>query len=119
VVSVPSREDPRSKEREKRLAKLMSAEGRAAVTRAAEEMAAAGFEFPEEQEVMLKLLDHDKDDRIQAALACLERLLGEEPAQRRAVLDGRLRRLEEHSDDADVRAKAGDLRKKLQGRAGR
>jgi hypothetical protein len=119
MVALPTRDDPRGPEREKRLAKLLAAEGRAAVTKAAEDFAGAGFDFPEEQDVMLKLLDHDADDRVRAALECLGRLLAEEVPQRRAVLDARLRRLEETSDDAEVRALAGGLRKKLQARAGR
>ena len=119
VVSVPTRDDPRRPERDKRLAKLLAAEGRPAVTKAAEDFAGAGFAFPEEQEVMLKLLDHARDDRVQGALECLGRLLEEEAPQRRAVLDARLRRLEDDADDAEVRALAAALRKKLQARPGR
>jgi len=119
VVTVPNREDPRGPERQKRLSKLLGAEGRAAVTKAAEDFAGAGFEFPPEQEVMLKLLDHGREDRVLAALQGLARLLEEEPAQRRAVLDARLRRLEESADDAEVRTLATSLQKQLLSRAGR
>jgi hypothetical protein len=119
VVSVPNREDPRGPERQKRLGKLLAAEGRAAVTKAADDFTNAGFELPDEQEVMLKLLDHSRDDRICAALTALVRLLGEEPVQRRTVLEARLRRLEEHGDDAEVRALATSLRKQLSPRQGR
>jgi len=119
VVSVPNREDPRGPERQKRLGKLLAAEGRAAVTKAADDFTNAGFELPDEQEVMLKLLDHSQDDRICAALTALVRLLGEEPVQRRTVLEARLRRLEEHADDAEVRTLATSLRKQLSPRQGR
>ena len=119
VVTVPSRDDPRGPEREKRLAKLLAAEGRAAVTKTAEDFANAGFEFPRAQEVMLKLLDHDRDDRVRSALEALGSLLDEEAPQRRAVLDARLRRLESDADDADVRALAASLRKRILARAGR
>jgi hypothetical protein len=119
VVTVPSREDPRGPERDKRLAKLLSAEGRAAVTKAAEDFANAGFEFPREQEVMLKLLDHDRDERVRGALEALATLLEDEPPQRRAVLDARLKRLEGDADDEEVRALAGSLRKKILARGGR
>jgi hypothetical protein len=119
VVSVPTRDDPRAPERDKRMAKLLAAEGRPAVTKAAEDFAGAGFTFPEEQEVMLKLLDHAHDERVRSALECLGGLLETEAPQRRAVLDARLRRLEDDADDAEVRALAAALRKKLQPRAGR
>lgn len=119
VVSVPSREDPRGPEREKRLAKLLAAEGRAAVTKAAEDFAGAGFDFPQEQEVMLKLLDHDRDDRVRGALEALARLVQGEAPQRRAVLDTRLRRLEDAADDAEVRTLAASLRKQILARPGR
>ena len=119
MITVPNREDPRGPEREKRLAKLLAAEGRAAVTKAAEDFAGAGFEFPLEQEVLLKLLDHGKDDRVRAALDGLARLLGEEPPQRRTVLEARLRRLEDDADDADVRDLAGSIRRRLLSRSGR
>jgi hypothetical protein len=62
---------------------------------------------------MLTLLDHGHDGRVRAALECLQRLLGDEPPQRRAVLDARLRRPE---DAADVRLLAGSLRKEIAGR---
>jgi hypothetical protein len=104
IVSVPVRDDPRREERDKRLAKLMAAEGRAAVTKACEAYLRAGFELPKEQETMLKLLDHDHEGRVLNALASLAKLLEVEPPARRAVLEARLRRLEEDADDADVRA---------------
>jgi hypothetical protein len=119
MVAVPSREDPRRAEREKRLAKLLAAEGRAAVTKAAEDFMRAGFELPDEQETLLQLLDHGSDDRVRDALAGLARLLEEEPPQRRTVLEARLRRLEDHADDADVRDRAAALRRRLLSRAGR
>ncbi len=119
VVSVPNRDDPRAPERTKRLAKLLAAEGRAAVTKATDDLIAAGFELPREQEVMLKLLDHGRDDRVREALETLAALLVDEPPQRRPVLEARLRRLEDSADDADVRALAASLRKQLLSRPGR
>jgi hypothetical protein len=119
MITLPTREDPRGPEREKRLAKLLAAEGRAAVTKAAEDFAGAGFDFPQEQEVFLKLLDHGHDERVRAALDGLTRLLGDEAPQRRTVLEARLRRLEDDADDADVRDLAGSLRRRLLARPGR
>jgi hypothetical protein len=113
VVAVVAREDPRGPEREKRLGKLLAAEGRLSVTKAAEDFVNAGFELPEQQEVALKLLDHDREARVVAALECLARLLDAEPPQRRAVLDARLRRLESDADDVDVRSLAESVRRRL------
>jgi hypothetical protein len=113
MVAVPSREDPRAPEREKRLGKLLVAEGRVAVTKAAEDFVRAGFEFPNEQDVQLKLLDHGTDHRVRDALAVLARLLDEGPPQRRTVLDARLRRLEDDAEDAEVRQLAGSIRRRL------
>jgi hypothetical protein len=116
MVTLPTRDDPRGPEREKRLAKLLAAEGRAAVTKATEDFVGAGFELPEEQEVALKVLDHAHDARVLTALESLGRLLEAEPPQRRTVLDARLRRLEDDADDAEVRALASTLRKRLSAR---
>ena len=62
---------------------------------------------------MLKLLDHGHDARVLAALESLARLLETEAPLRRPVLDARLHRLEEDADDADVRALAASVRKRL------
>ncbi len=113
IVTLTPKDDPRREERDKRLAKLMAAEGHSAVTKACEAFVNAKLALPEEQEVMLKLLDHDRDDRVRTALASLSVLLETEPPQRRAVLDARLRRLEDDAEDTDVRALASSLRKKL------
>jgi hypothetical protein len=113
IVSVPTRDDPRREERDKRLAKLMAAEGRLAVTKACEAYLNAKLELPVTQEVMLTLLDHDRDDRVGFAIASLSTLLDEEAPQRRAVLEARLRRLEADAENADIRAAAEALRKKL------
>jgi hypothetical protein len=113
IVTVPVREDPRREERDKRLAKLMAAEGRAAVTKTCEVYLRAGFALPEEQDVMLKVLDHDEDERVLQALASLSKLLDAEPPYRRTVLEARLRRLENDSDDPGVRELAQVVRAKL------
>jgi hypothetical protein len=117
MVVVPSREDPREPERSKRLAKLLAAEGRTLVTKAADDFVRAGFELPDEQEVMLKLLDHGDDERVKGALEALDRLLREEAPQRKTVLDARLRRLEDDAEDASVRDLAGSIRRSLLARA--
>jgi hypothetical protein len=113
MVTVPSREDPRGPERQKRIAKLLAAEGRAEVTHAANRFLSAGFELPDEQEVLLKLLEHADDGCVRSALEALGRLLDREAPQRRAILEARLRRLEDDADDTGIRSLAGALRKRI------
>jgi hypothetical protein len=116
IVTVPTRDprdDPRREERDKRLAKLLAAEGRAAVTKTCEAYLRAGFALPDEQDVMLKILDHQEDERVLHVLAALSKLLDTEAPRRRAVLEARLRRLESDSDDAGVRALAQVVLTKL------
>jgi len=93
--------------------RLVSAEGRAAITRAADDVARAGFAFPDEQEVRLQLLEHANEERVRDAIAGISRLLDGEPPKRRALLDARLRRVEEQTEEATTRALAAELRKKL------
>jgi hypothetical protein len=119
IVTVPTREDPRREERTKRLGKLMAAEGRAAVTKACEAYLRAGFALPEEQDVLLQVLDHDEDERVLHALTSLSRLLDAEGPHRRTVLEARLRRLESDSEDAGVRELAQVVRSKLRSRDAR
>jgi hypothetical protein len=128
MVTVPvAREiDPRQAERDKRLAKLLGAEGRAAVSKAADDFLGAGFTLPAEQDVLLKMLDHTSEDRVRDALEALLGLLENEPPKRRAVLEARVRRLEEDAEEADTRDLATSVRRRvlavvgsLAGRAGR
>lgn len=109
--------DPaREAEHAKLTAKLLAAEGRVAVTRHADELLRRGFPFPAEQEVHLQLLDHADEARVREALVVLDGLLSAEAPKRRAVLDTRLRRLEEGDGEEATRAAAGALRRKLSGR---
>ncbi|NUP09529.1 MAG: hypothetical protein HOW73_26085 [Polyangiaceae bacterium] len=105
--------DDRAMERDRLLGKLRLAEGRSAVTRAADELFKAGFELPaDDQHVHLQLLEHSDEARVRSALAQLRVILEEEPVKRFAVLDSRLRRLEEFAEDAEVRAAATELRRR-------
>lgn len=114
MVTAPPREaDPRAAERSKRLAKLLAAEGRAAVTKAADDFAGAGFVLPPEQDVLLKLLDHANEDRIRESLTSLAAVLADEPPKRRALLEARLRRLEDHAEEKDTRDLASSVRRKV------
>jgi hypothetical protein len=105
--------DEREREREKLLARLLAAEGRSAVTRAATDYAAAGFEFPRDQPVQIKLLEHLDEEVIRCALAALCQLLAGEAPTKRPLLEQRLKRLEDNADEAGTREAAADLRRRL------
>jgi hypothetical protein len=105
--------DERDKLRLRLLQKLMLSEGRGAISRAAEEYRDNDFDFPEEQEVQLQLLEHFNEARARDAVAVLERLLQREPPIKRPVLDQRLRRLEEYADEPATRDSAAQLRRAI------
>lgn len=118
LVSVVTAPDERALERERLIEKLRSAEGRAAITRAAAELKKAGYE-PEadDQEAFIQLLEHTDESVVQSALAELGRILAAHPPKRFAVLESRLRRLEELADDPATQSSAARLRRLASGRA--
>jgi hypothetical protein len=103
--------DDREKQRLKLIERLLRSEGRVAITRAACELEAAGFEFPVVQDVQLQLLEHVDESRAHQALCQLTKLLTEEAPIKRPLFEQRLRRLEEFADDAETREAAADLRR--------
>lgn len=105
--------DATEKQRLRLLDRLLLSEGRGAVSRAANEYRDAGFAFPEEQQVQLKLLEHFDESCAREALDTLSRLLEQQPPLQRPVLEMRLRRLEEYADDPDTREAAGVLRRAI------
>jgi hypothetical protein len=105
--------DPRELERQRLLARLLAAEGRPSITRAVDDYLAGGFELPRTQEVWLQVLEHRDEGKVQGAIATLQALLEEAPAHRRAVLDARLRSIEELADEGATRRAAADLRRFL------
>jgi len=111
IVTLPLAKevDPRHSEANRLLTKLLAAEGRATISKCADAYVNAGFSFPFEQDVMLKLLEHSDEDRIREALATLTELLDNELPKRRAVLEARLRRLEDDAEDPQTRELASSL----------
>jgi len=103
-------------ERRRLLGKLLTAAGPAAISKVADEFVGQGFQFPDDQEVFLQLLEHNDEQQVRAAVDALARLLAGELPKRKHVLDQRLRRIEEHADDPSTRAAASDLRKLIHGR---
>jgi len=109
--------DPRTAERQKLLGKLLVAEGRPKISKAADDFAKAGFTLPEEQDVYLQLLEHTSEERVCAAIEVLGTILAGELPKRRAVLESRLRRIEQFAEEAATREAAERLRRRVTGRS--
>lgn len=113
VLSAPPEIDPKTAERRRLLGKLLSAEGRAAISKTTDELLRAGHTLPEEQDVQLQLLEHRDETLVLSAINALGRLLVGELPQRKTVLESRLRRIEELADDEATREAASALRKRV------
>ena len=106
--------DPREAERDRLLSRLLAAEGRAAISKAAGGVVPAGFEVPaDHQEAQMQLLEHQDDRVVLTAIERLGGILASEPVRRFMVLESRLRRLEELADDADIQSGAANLRRQV------
>jgi hypothetical protein len=105
--------DPKELERQRLLSRVLAAEGRPSISRAVEEFLGAGFALPRAQDVCLQLLEHKDEERVTEAIGSLTELLAEEAPQRRAVLESRLRRIEEYADEPRTQEAAGHLRRFL------
>ena len=115
AAPAPRSSDPRDLERQKLLDKLLGAEGRPQISKAANDFLGAGFAFPDDQDVHLKLLEHSDEAFVRDALGALM-LAGDLP-KRRAVLESRLRRIEEFAEEQATRDAAAQLRRKVSGRS--
>jgi hypothetical protein len=104
----PVAEDPRSILRKK----IVTAIGREEISRAVDKYVKA-HGMPEDFEVLEQALEHQKPERIAEALNVLDVLLGKEKPKRSRTLAGKLRFLEETSDDDELRATAARIRAKL------
>ena len=83
------------------------------MTRAANAYRKAGFQFPREQLVQLKLLEHSDEVTVCGALEVLTSLLDEQPPIQLPVFEQRLKRLEEGADNPETRRGAAELRRAL------
>ncbi len=102
--------DEREARRQALLERLVSCEGRSAISRVADDLLEEGG-IPEQQEYQLQLLEHIDESRIAEAIEVLTRLLAEQAPIKRPILDRRLRRLEDEADELAVRERAGELRR--------
>ncbi len=116
VLAPPPQADPRAQDRQRLLGKLLHAEGRPAITKAANEFFKQGFTLPQEQDVYLQLLEHTSEERVREAIAALATILLSEVPKRRPVLQSRLRRIEEYAEDGATRTAASELWRQVTGR---
>ena len=116
VLAPQTQSDPRAVERQRLLNKLLLAEGRPNVSKAADEIIKAGFTFPEEQDVYLQLLEHASEDHVRSAIVMLDGILEGELPRRRAMLEARLRRIEQFAEEPTTREAAERLRRRVSGR---
>ena len=100
-------------ERRRLLQRLLGCEGRSAISQAAEAYLNAGFEFPDDQEVQLQLLEHFNEDRALSAINALQAIVAREVPKKRPVFEQRLRRLEEYADELSTREAAAALRRAI------
>ncbi|HEX2730913.1 MAG TPA: hypothetical protein VHM70_04885 [Polyangiaceae bacterium] len=104
--------DEPEQKRERLLDRLITCEGRGAISRVANELLDHGG-VPDEQRYQIQLLEHVDERRAASALESLSRLLEKQAPIKRPILDQRLRRLEEEAEEALVRENARELRRKL------
>jgi hypothetical protein len=92
---------------------LLDSEGPTAVTRAANAYRKGGFQFPDEQQVQLKLLEHSDEGEVCTALGVLTSLLDQQAPIKLPLFEQRLKRLEDGAEEAETRARAAELRRVL------
>jgi len=102
-----------SNKRQDLLRKVTVAQGSKAISDAIETFLHAGFEFPDDQETFLQMLEHRDEERVRGAIGQLERLLMGQMPKRKPVLVQRLKRLEENADESQTREMAAGLRRKV------
>jgi hypothetical protein len=105
--------DDREKQRLRLIERLLTSEGRVSISRAANDLRLAGFDFPLNQDVLLQLLEHNDEALARQAVVQLKTLLESERPIKLPVFSQRLRRLEEVGEDPQTRKAAADLRRQI------
>jgi hypothetical protein len=99
---------------ERLVERLGAAEGRLAIGKIVGEIEELGLSIPEDHQIAhLQLLEHSAEARVRASIARLGAILEKEPSKRGAVLESRLRRLEEFADEEETRSAAAELRRRI------
>ncbi len=104
----PPVDDPRTVLRKKVLAAL----GREEISRAVDRYVKA-HGMPEDFEILEQALEHNKNESIAEALGVLEAMLASTKPKRSRTLQGKLRFIEETSDDPELRTHAAHVRSLL------
>jgi hypothetical protein len=113
IVTTASALDDAELQRRHLLSRLLDSEGTNAITRAANAYKQSGFEFPEEQPVQLKLLEHSDEGQVCSALEVLAALLDQQTPIKLPVFEQRLKRLEDSAENLETRKRAAELRRVL------
>jgi hypothetical protein len=93
--------------------RLVSSQGRGAISRAADDLWESKITVPKRQEIQIQLLEHENEIRARDAVFAMAELLQREAPIKRPVLDQRLRRLETSAEDPITRDAAGALRRSM------
>lgn len=113
IVTSSEQLDDIELERRQLLSRLLESEGPSAITRAANAYRRGGFDFPEEQPVQLKLLEHTDENEVCTALSVLASLLDRQSPIKLPVFEQRLKRLEDSAENSETRTRAAELRRVL------
>jgi hypothetical protein len=105
--------DPDREQRQKLLGKLRDAEGRDAITRAADAFIGKFGKLPDDYELLTKCLGHKNDDRVRETLDRLIVLVARDKPRRTRTLVAQLRFIEDTHGDPEIRAHAGRVRGQL------
>jgi hypothetical protein len=113
IVKVSDNVLTQSNREQQLLDRLVSSQGRGAISRAADDLWDSKFVAPKRQEVQIQLLEHENEHRARDAVFIMAELLQREAPIKRPVLDQRLRRLETSAEDPITRDAAGALRRSM------
>jgi hypothetical protein len=109
-------ETPKSPEREQKqklLGKLREAEGREPINKACDAFLSKYPQFPDDFEILTKVLAHRDDDRVRETLTQLTKLMERDKPRRGRALIAQLRILEDTHTEPDIRAQAAAVRGRL------
>ncbi|MBI5517141.1 MAG: hypothetical protein HY909_25405 [Deltaproteobacteria bacterium] len=107
------RAEPAGNRRQELLRRISAAQGSRPISDAVDAFLAAGHTLPEDQEVYLQVLEHRDEARVREALGGIEHLLAGQLPKRKPLLVQRLKRLEEHAEEAPTRDAAAQLRRRV------
>ena len=108
VAAAPSPENTRMALRKK----ILEAVGRDQISRALDKYVEA-HGLPSDFEVLEQALEHNREERVEAALASLEKMLEKDKPKRSRALVGKLRFIEETSHNPELRTQAARIRARL------